>query len=348
VFDVRSLPRPIVQAPLAGGASTPALAAAVSKAGGLGFLAAGYKSLDAFAADLAELRSLLGEDDPFGVNLFADPGHGAGEAEVDGYAARLRDEGATVGEPRWDDDNYAAKLDLLCTQPVPVVSFTFAAPSAADVERLHAVGSAVWVTVTTAAEAQAAAAVGADALVVQGVEAGGHRGSFDDAAPGDVGLLALLQLVRAAVPLPLIATGGIMTGEAVAAVLVAGAEAAQLGTAFLRCKEAGTAQVHRDALDGSTPTAITRAFTGRSARGIRNRFLDAHPDAPSAYPQIHHLTAPMRAAARSSGDPESLHLWAGQGYPLVQDIPAADLLAELDNASRAALQKALGVLARRR
>lgn len=348
MFDVRALPRPIVQAPLAGGASTPALAEAVSKAGGLGFLAAGYKSVEAVGADLDDLRGRLRHDDPFGVNLFADPGHGAGEAALEAYAARLRDEGVDLGHPRWDDDSYRAKFDLLLAHRVPVVSFTFGLPSDTDVERLHAAGSAIWVTVTTPAEAQAAADAGADALVVQGFEAGGHRGSFDDAAPGDIGLLALLQLVRGCVSLPLIATGGLMTGAAVAAVLVAGAAAAQVGTAFLRCPEAATAAVHRDALSGATPTALTRAFTGRSARGIRNRFLDTHTDAPSAYPQIHHLTAPMRAAARSTGDPESLHLWAGQAYPLAQDVPASELVATLDADARAALQTALGALARRR
>jgi nitronate monooxygenase len=340
VFDLRTLRIPIVQAPLAGGASTPALAAAVSGAGGLGFLAAGYKTVDAVAKDLDDLRSRLPDGTPFGVNLFADPGHGAGEAQLEAYAERLRAEGAEVGAPRWDDDSYRDKVELLLDRPVPVVSFTFAVPSRADVDRLRAVGSAVWVTVTTRDEARAATEVGADALVVQGFEAGGHRGSFDDAAPGDVGLLALLQVIRADVALPLIGTGGVMTGRAIASVLVAGAAAAQLGTAFMRCPEAGTAPVHRAALEGSAPTAVTRAFTGRSARGIRNAFLDAHTDAPSAYPQIHHLTVPMRAAARSSGNADSLHLWAGQAYTLAQAIPAAQLVAELDAGAREALAAA--------
>ncbi|MGQ0466737.1 MAG: nitronate monooxygenase [Sporichthyaceae bacterium] len=338
MFDVRTLAKPIVQAPLAGGASTPALAAAVSSAGGLGFLAAGYKTVDALAADLADLRSRTAA--PFGVNLFANPGHGAGEGEVAAYAARLAAEGATLGEPRWDDDGYAAKLDLLCTDPVPVVSVTFAAPSTGDVARLHAVDTAVWVTVTTVDEAKAAVAVGADALVLQGVEAGGHRGTFDDSAPGDVGLLALLQTVSAAVALPLVATGGIATGAGIAAALASGASAAQLGTAFMRCPEAGTAPVHRAALGGTAPTAVTRAFTGRSARGIRNRFLDEHADAPSAYPQVHHLTAPMRAAARTAGDADALHLWAGQAYPLTRDMPAGVLVSLLDTRARAVLRDA--------
>ena len=162
------------------------------------------------------------------------------------------------------------KVELLLAEPVPVVSFTFGCPEAALVERFRAAGSEVWVTVTDVAEARAAHAAGADALVVQGYEAGGHRGGFADDAPGDVGLLALLQLVGAALPgLPLVATGGIATGRAVAAVLAAGAAAAQVGTALMRAPEAATAPVHRDALAQPGRTAVTRAFTGRSARGHR-------------------------------------------------------------------------------
>ena len=253
-FTFDALGVPIVQAPLGGGASTPALAAAVSGAGGLGFLAAGYKPLDAVRADLEQLRALLPDGVPFGINVFAPPGHGAGGADVAAYAETLQGEaertGAALGAPCWDDDRYAEKLDLLCEAQVPVVSFTFGCPPAGDVERLQQAGVAVWVTVTTPDEAVAASAAGADAVIVQGVEAGGHRGGFDDGAPGELGLLALLQLVRATVGdrLPLVATGGIATGRAVAGVLASGAVAAQLGTAFMLCPEAATAPAHRDAI----------------------------------------------------------------------------------------------------
>ena len=224
-----------------------------------------------------------------------------------------------MGYPRWDDDRYSEKLDLLAEQPVPVVSLTFGCPTPSQVDRLQSSGSAVWVTVTTVGEARAAQQAGADALVVQGVEAGGHRGSFDDAHPGDIGLLALLQLVQAAVNdgLPLVAAGGLITGRGVAAVLAGGAAAVQLGTAFMLCPEAGTVPAHRDVISrGEAPTALTRAFTGRTARGIINRFLRDHTDAPSAYPEIHHLTAPLRTAARTRGDADGFHLWAGQTYAL--------------------------------
>ena len=315
---------PIVQAPLAGGPSTPALAAAVGEAGGLGFLAAGYKTSEAMAADVAALRAL--SDAEFGVNLFA--GAPTGDpAVVEAYAARLRADGLEPGEPRWDDDELAAKLERLLADPVPIVSFTFAAPPREVVASLQSAGTRVWITVTTPEEARAAAH--ADALVVQGVEAGGHRGSFDDAAPGDIGLLALLQLVRAVSDRPMIAAGGITTGAGIAAVLAAGAEAAQLGSAFMRCPEAATAPAHREALAAGRRTALTRAFTGRTARGIENAFLREHADAPSAYPAVHHLTAPVRRAARAAGDPELINLWAGQAHTLARELPAGQLVAEL-------------------
>ncbi len=332
---------------MAGGPSTPALAAAVSEAGGLGFLAAGYKTVDQVERELAKVRSLLPAAASYGVNLFAPPGRGTGAAEINSYGDRLRDEaqehGVALGSPRWDDDRYSEKLDLLAEQPVPVVSLTFGCPTPSQVDRLQSSGSAVWVTVTTVSEARAAQQTGADALIVQGVEAGGHRGSFDDAHPGDIGLLALLQLVQAAVNdrLPLVAAGGLITGRSVAAVLAGGAAAVQLGTAFMLCPEAGTVPAHRAAISrGEAPTALTRAFTGRTARGITNRFLRDHTDAPSAYPEIHHLTAPLRTAARTRGDADGFHLWAGQTYALATSLPAADLVVRLATEAREALELA--------
>lgn len=329
------LEHPIVQAPMGGGPSTPELAAAVAEAGGLGFLAAGYKSVEAVRADVEALRALTSR--PFGVNLFAPPSQAADD--VGAFADRLRTEaeryGAPVGEPRHDDDGWEAKLALMAELEVPVVSFTFGCPPRDVLERV----GETWVTVTTPAEARTAAAAGADALVVQGVEAGGHRATFDDAAPGEIGLLALLQLVRAEVDLPLIATGGIATGRGVAAVLAAGAAAAQLGTAFMLCDEAATAPAHREAIAGDGDTAVTRAFTGRSARGIVNRWMHEYgSSAPSAYPDVHHLTAKIRAAAREQGDADGFHLWAGQAHTLARTGPAGDLVRRLAGDARAALR----------
>jgi nitronate monooxygenase len=332
---------PIVQAPMAGGPSTPALAAAVSEAGGLGFVAAGYRPPDAFADDVAATRAATAR--PFGVNLFAPPAAPADPAAVAAYVAELeRSETGPLGTPRSDDDAYAAKLDLLTAAPVAVVSFTFGTPARDVADRLHAAGSEVWVTVTNPADARTAVASGADVLVVQGVEAGGHRGTFaDEDGAGEIGLLALLQLVRAEVGVPLVATGGIATGAAVAAVLAAGARAAQLGTAFALTPEAATSAAQRDVLGTPRPTGLTRAFTGRLARGIVNRFQAEHSRAaPSAYPELHHVTAPLRARARQAGDAEAINLWAGQAHELTRAVPAAQLVAELAAGARAALDAA--------
>jgi nitronate monooxygenase len=339
---------PVILAPLAGGPSTPELTAGVAETGALAFLAAGYLSAEALAERMAATRRLIVR--PFAVNLFV-PGRPSDARAVERYARVLAHEArrmvAPLGSPRFDDDDWPAKLDLLTRDPVPVVSFTFGCPPEDAIARLHGVGSEVWVTVTSPDEAGRAEAAGCDVLVVQGLEAGGHRGSWedgDDDHPGGFGLLGLLQLLRAGTELPLVATGGIATGAAIAAVLALGARAAALGTAFLRCPEAGTSDVHRRALEGDAGTALTRAFTGRTARGIRNRFLDEYSaQAPSAYPEVHHLTAPLRQAGRQRQEGDVVNLWAGQAYPLVRDRPAGDLVRDLT----AELEEALdGVTAR--
>ena len=351
VLDRLSIP--IVLAPLAGGASTPRLTAAVSNAGGLGFTPAGYLTAPAMAERIAETRKLTSA--PIGVNVFV-PGSPAAPETAEAYAATLaddaRDAGVALGAPRFEDDDWTAKIELLRAAPPPVVSFTFGCPDRTVIDGLRRAGSEVWVTVTTPGEAAHAVASGADALVVQGIEAGGHRASFldDPAADGyGFGLLSLLQLVRATVDVPLVAAGGIGTGAGVAAVLAAGAAAAQLGTAFMRCPEAGTSEADRQALASDTPTALTRAFTGRSARGIRNRFLDEHTaDAPAAYPEVHYLTAPLRAAGRASHNAGLVNLWAGQSHQLGGELPAGELARALAGQARAACQRAAKRLSAKR
>jgi nitronate monooxygenase len=338
-------PIPVVLAPLAGGPSTPELAAAVTEAGGLGFLAGGYLSASALGEQIARTRELTAG--PFGVNVFV-PQPAGNPTAVEAYILRLESEastaGVTLGEPRQDDDDWAGKLASLIESPVPLVSFTFGCPPVDVIVRLHAVGSEVWVTVTDPDEARQAQSAGADALVVQGFEAGGHRGGFSDVDQA-TGLLALLQVIAHQVSLPLVAAGGIATGHGLAAVIAAGARAGALGSAFLRCPEAGTSQVYRDALADPRPTATTRAFTGRLARGLRNRFLDEHtPFAPSAYPQIHHVTAPLRAHGRAVDDPEVVNMWAGQAYALGQAEPAADVVRRTVAEARAALDRAATLL----
>ncbi|MFC0434486.1 nitronate monooxygenase family protein [Kutzneria buriramensis] len=343
---IEQLRVPVIVAPMAGGGSTPELVAAVVAAGGFGFTPGGYLAAEALAEQIVRTSALT--DGRYGVNLFV-PGTNA-RPDLADYTRRVAAEAAKVGaepgEPRWEDDQYPAKLEIVLAQRVPVVSFTFGLPSAADVGRLHAAGTEIVATVTTPAEAQHAAQLGVDALAVQGFEAGAHRGTLTDdgVSPGggeEFGLLALIRLVTAVTDLPVIAAGGLVYGADVAAVLTAGAVAAQLGTAFLRCPEAGTSATHRAALAaGGRRTAITRAFTGRPARGLVNRFLTENTaDAPVGYPQVHHLTRPMRAAAAKAGETDLVHLWAGQTYSLADEVPAAELVARLDQEARQAIER---------
>ncbi|HWC84702.1 MAG TPA: nitronate monooxygenase [Pseudonocardiaceae bacterium] len=338
---------PVIAAPMAGGPSTPELVAAVTEAGGFGFLGGGYLAPEALAGQLDRCRELTAL--PFGVNMFV-PGLRS-TVDVSGYRDELAEEArrydATPGEPNWTDDQYPEKLDLLIERRIPVVSFTFGLPSRTDVDRLHAVDAAVVVTVTSPDEARHAARIGADALCVQGFEAGGHRGTFTDdphsATGGELlGLLAALRLIAATVDLPLIAAGGLVHGADVAAVLAAGAVAAQCGTAFLRCPEAGTPAPQRAALaEGTRPTTLTRAFSGRTARGLVNRFIQAHGGhAPAAYPQVNAMTKPIRGAAAKAGDAEAMSLWAGQTYSLATDAPAAEVITRLAAEATEALDRA--------
>ncbi|MEU6181750.1 nitronate monooxygenase [Streptomyces coeruleorubidus] len=348
-------PHPIVQAPMAGGVSVPKLAAAVCEAGGLGFLAAGYKTADGMYEEIKQLRSLTGR--PFGVNLFMPQPEYADPAAIDVYAHQLAGEAswyeAELGDPdSGRDDGYETKLAVLRDNPVPVVSFHFGTPSREVVDALHRVGTFVLVTATTPDEARAVERAGADAVIAQGIEAGGHQGTHRDIPETDgsgIGLLSLVAQIRETVSLPIIAAGGIMRGGQIAAVLAAGASAAQLGTAFLATAESGANALHKQALTNPlfVRTELTRAFSGRPARGLVNRFLREHgPYAPAAYPEIHHLTAPLRKAAAKAGDAQGMALWAGQGHWMARELPAGQLVEVLAGelaAARTALSGGGGV-----
>jgi NAD(P)H-dependent flavin oxidoreductase YrpB (nitropropane dioxygenase family) len=312
---------PLAAAPMAGGASTPRLTAAVSAAGAFAFVPGGYTSAQTLAADIAEARHSAV---PFGVNLFVPGPAEISEAAFQQYARALRPEAERHGVQLPDDmavtadDGWAEKLDLLLTDPVPVVSKTFGLPSPQEVAALRKAGSRVLVTVTTVAEACSAADVGADGLVTQGSAAGGHSGTHDPAraiTPTPTGQLA--QDVIAATGLPTVAAGGVDGSQAVAELLAAGACAVAIGTLLLRTDESGASKTHKDALADPqfTETVITRAFTGRPARALRNRFVDRYDAiAPTGYPAINALTRGLRQAAAAAGDPHGLHLWAGTGY----------------------------------
>ncbi|HEY6294624.1 MAG TPA: nitronate monooxygenase [Streptosporangiaceae bacterium] len=324
------LPRPVIVAPMAGGPSTPELVIAAARAGALGFLAAGYKTPEAMTAEIAAVRAATGE--PFGVNVFVPGAPYGNPAELDRYLDSLRADG-TVGYASWDDDHFDAKIAALLAAPPPAVSFTFGCLPAEVITALQLAGAAVIITVTSPAEATIAASAGADAVCVQGFEAGAHRGTFaNDDAPGrDLGLLSLIGAVAAVTSLPQIAAGGIMGPRQVNAVLAAGAVAAQCGTAFLRCPESGAHPLHKAALADPryTATALTRAFSGRPARGLVNRFILDHPGAPAAYPEINNATRPLRSAAAAAGDTERMSLWAGQGFRSAIGQPAGEIIERL-------------------
>ncbi|GGU07862.1 oxidoreductase [Streptomyces lateritius] len=324
---------------MAGGASCPQLVGAVCEAGGLGFLAGGYKTAGGLYQEIKQVRGLTAQ--PFGVNLFMpQSGQPTDPAAVEVYRHQLAGEATwyetALGDPdSGRDDAYDAKLAILLEDPVPAVSFTFGCPGRDTFEAFARAGTYTIVTVTSAEEAQAAQWAGADAVCVQGVEAGGHQGTHrddPDAALAGTGLLTLVTQVREAVQLPIVATGGLMRGAQIAAVLAAGADAAQLGTAFLVCPESGAHALHKQAMTNPlfVRTELTRAFSGRPARGLVNRFMREHgPYAPAAYPEIHHLTTPLRKAAATAGDAQGMALWAGQGHRLARELPAGQLVEVL-------------------
>jgi NAD(P)H-dependent flavin oxidoreductase YrpB (nitropropane dioxygenase family) len=319
---------------MAGGPSTPELVAAAAAAGSFGYLPAGYRTASQFAADLAAVRRATPD---FGVNLFVPDPSPVNRRAVMAYREAIRPEaeqlGVELGEPRWtDEDDWGAKIDLLLDDPVPSISFTFGLPASGIVRRLRKAGSQLLITVTDADEARAAAELEPDGLVVQSVDAGGHRGTLDQHRAGSTEPLdALVRAVLAATGLPVIAAGGLATAAEVARVLRAGARAAQVGTALLLADEAGTRPVHRRALtDPASRTGCMRAFTGRTARGIRNTFSDTYDRlAPVGYPAIHHITGPLRRWAASHQDRNRLHLWAGAGHRAARSGPVAELVTRL-------------------
>lgn len=339
---------PFIAAPMAGGTSTPALVQAVQAGGGLGFLAAGYKSPDAMTAEIAAARAAGLR---FGMNVFVpdldqlSPGSGT-RARLEAYRLELEAEAARYGVSvpplRLDDDDaWQDKIDGLLADPVEFVSFAFGLPGKSVVKALQKAGTAVISSVTSVPEALAAADEGPDAIAVQHSSAGGHTAAFLAASSaGDATDTAgrqaasttagLVAQVRAAVDLPLIAAGAIMDGSALREVLASGAAAGQIGTALVRTDESGARQSHKDALGDPrfTQTAMTRAFTGRSARSLVNEFVQDHQDAPEGYPAIHHLTAPIRAAASAAGDPERLNLWAGTAWRSAKAGSAEDVVRD--------------------
>jgi nitronate monooxygenase len=327
---------PIVGAPMAGGPGTPALAAAVSNAGGLGFIPGGHRTADQFAADIAAARAAT--TGPLGVNLFVPQPSVADWLQLEYYAEELVEIAehyqVEVGRPEYgDDDDWERKLEVVADVRPELVSFTFGVPPPDVIHRLGALGLLVMVTVTSAYEAGVAVAAGADSLVVQGPAAGGHRGTFaPDMQPANESLHQLLARIGGAHDVPLIAAGGLGTARDVTDVLNRGAVAAQVGTALLLADEAGTNPAHRTAMKNPlfATTVVTRAFSGRYARGLENDFTRMLDNvAPLGYPEVNQMTSPIREAAAALEDPNGFPLWAGTSFQQAQAGPAADIIAGL-------------------
>ena len=331
-----SLQHPIILAPLGGGPSTPELVAAVSSAGGFGFLGAPYLSPAQIRDAARRIRELT--DRPFGINLFAGDWPRSRPAETSEALSLLTPFHARLGlgppvVPEVPPDPFPAQFEAALETRPAAFSFTFGIPPPEAMEALSSRGIVTFGTATCVREATLLADAGVDAILAQGAEAGGHRGSF--AANGAEALVPTLRLVseiRGAVSLPVIATGGIMDGRDIRAALDAGAVAAQLGTAFLCCPESGASPAYKAALMAGEQTALTRAFSGRWARGLPNEFTAAAEQRANAilpYPLQNQLTRPMRQAAAVKGDAGLLSLWAGQGVSRIRAVPAADLVRVL-------------------
>jgi nitronate monooxygenase len=329
---------PIIQAPMAGGPSTPELVAAVCNAGGLGSLGSAYSTPEQITSDIEKVRTLT--DKPFNVNLFA--GGYAPESEVD--AAPMLALLAEIHEalhlppptlPAWPKNPFAEQLQAVLEARPAVFSFTLGIPEPHAIARLKAAGIVVFGTATTVQEGRMLEASGVTAIVAQGAEAGSHRGTF--AGPFESAMIPTLELVRslrAAVSTPLIASGGLMDGREIAQAFARGASAAQLGTAFLTCPEAGTPEAYKHAILAAraNTTVITRAFSGRPARGLLNTFiskLEGQEKIILPFPLQNALTRPMRNAAAKLGESGYLSLFVGQGVRRARAMPAAELMERL-------------------
>jgi len=323
---------------MGGGPSTPELVAAVSNAGGLGSLGAAYQTADQIIDAIRRIRALTSR--PFNVNLFA----GGWSADQAFDAGPMLEQLAEVHErlglpapvaPMPVPDPFPAQLEAVLDARPPIFSFTFGIPDRDAMSRLKARGVAILGAATTVEEARQLERAGVDAVVAQGAEAGAHRGTFLDSF--ETSMVPTLDLVRAtagAIGIPVIASGGLMDGRDIVSAIGAGASAAQLGTAFLPCPECGAPEVHKRAILAAQQdtTVITRAFSGRPARGLKNAFiasLDDRQDTILPYPLQNALTRPMRTAAAQQGLADYLSLWAGQGVARARAMPAGDLVARL-------------------
>jgi nitronate monooxygenase len=340
LIELLDISCPVIQAPMAGGGDTAKLVSAVSNAGGIGFIGASYLTPEQIIERGREVRQQTSR--PFGINLFAPlPRPSADDTFIARAIEKISPYFEELGLPLPAppklpasnfDDLLAASLETEAT----VFSFAFGLLPPGAMVAVKRRGLFVAGTATTVKEAQALADQKVDAVIAQGSEAGGHRGTFATAfESGMIGSISLIPQVVNAVSVPVIASGGVMDGRGIAAALALGASAVQMGTAFLTCEEAGIAAAYKDAIlqSGEEQTEVTRAFSGRPARGIQNRVLLDYKDMPDSilpFPLQNGLTRPLRAEATKQNRAEYLSLWAGQGLRMARRTSAAGLVARLN------------------
>jgi nitronate monooxygenase len=344
------LAHPIIQAPMAGGGDTSDLVAAVCHAGAMGFIGAAYLTPAQIIEAGHAVRARTAR--PFGINLFAPLPPPEVPSDTRPALQRVAPFFAELGlpapsVPQATGNSLNEQLAAALETGASVFSFTFGIFPASAIEAIKKRRMFLMGTATTVAEAVALEKSGVDAVVAQGSEAGGHRGTFaGDFSSGMVGTMSLVPQAADAIRIPVIASGGIMDGRGIAAALALGASAVQMGTAFLTCHEAGVPDAYKEAIlhAGEDQTRITRAFSGRPARGIVNRFMtevesDGGSDAILPFPIQNALTRPLRTTAAKQGRAEFLSLWAGQGVRLARRQSAAELVARLANEIEAAVAR---------
>ncbi len=347
---------PIIQAPMAGGVTTAGLVAAASEAGALGSFGHAYTQPDAMRADAAALRARTAR--AFGVNVFAAPLPGEPPADeqrraIDALRAEFERRGVAPPDrvrPPYGPD-LAAQIEAVCDIRPRVFTMHLGDVPAGSVARLRGLGIAVGGSATSVAEARRLEGLGVDFVVAQGAEAGGHRGTYLH-RPEEVmtGTLALVRQVVRAIGVPVVAAGGIVDGAGIAAVLALGAQAAQIGTAFLVCPESGAPPAHKKAVTGmdGDETVVTRAFSGKPARAVRSHFIEAAaregwPLLP--FPAQSAVTAPLRMASARADVPDHYSCWSGQAGSLARPLPVAELVRALADEAAEAIERLRRLLA---
>jgi nitronate monooxygenase len=353
--ELLGLAVPIIQAPMAGGPASPDLVAACSAAGALGSFGFAYTQPEEMRKQAAAVRAKT--DQPFGINLFSstlppDIADDQQRASLDAVAAYFTELGLPAPEPvraPYGPD-FEAQLDAVATIRPRVFTTHLSTLSPERIRSFKALGIAIGSSATCIAEAEKLQSLGFDFVIAQGGEAGGHRGTYlRDPYEALTGTLALTRTIVRAVRMPVVSAGGIMDGAGIAAVLALGAQAAQLGTAFIPCHESGAPQAHKDALLAAREdiTSITEKFSGKPARGVANRFMremNSRSAAQLAFPAQNSVTGKLRAAAAKAGNPDFLALWAGQGLAMSRALPAAELIARLEAETIEAVHRTAALL----